>query len=106
MGRMRVCPQCQESFTLAATGRPPTYCSATCRKDAWHARQVQAAVDAALQAEREGANRGHGTRNETPNRGNETIPGAGEECPYCRGLVFGLVEHLGVCPDGPGAHID
>jgi len=60
--RMRVCPQCKEGFQLSPTGRPPTYCSATCRKAAWEARRLQAAVDRAVEAERRRANRG----NETP----------------------------------------
>lgn len=103
MGQMRVCPQCREGFQLAATGRRPTYCSATCRKAAWEARKLQAAVDEAVAAERERANRG----NETANRGNETTADAQlqlgvEECPYCRDVVTGLLAHLVVCPEGPG----
>ncbi|MFF5924407.1 hypothetical protein ACFY8C_39970, partial [Streptomyces flavochromogenes] len=27
----------------------------------------------------------------------------GEECPYCRDVVVGLVEHLRRCPERPGA---
>jgi hypothetical protein len=30
-------------------------------------------------------------------------PVDGEECPYCRYVVVGLVAHLRQCPDGPGA---
>ena len=41
MPRMRVCVHCKEGFQLATTGRPPTYCSATCRKAAWEARKLQ-----------------------------------------------------------------
>lgn len=72
MPRMRVCPQCKEGFQLAATGRPPTYCSATCRKAAWDARRLQAAVDEAVKAERQRANRGNETPTAAGNRGNET----------------------------------
>ncbi|MEV4500358.1 hypothetical protein AB0J84_32300, partial [Micromonospora arborensis] len=58
------------------TGRPPRYCSATCRKKAWEARKLQEAVTVAVAkavaAERRAANRG----NETRKRGNETPPAA------------------------------
>lgn len=72
MPRMRECPQCREAFQLAGTGRPPTYCSATCRKAAWEARRLKAAVDAAVEAERQRANRGNETPGAAGNRGNET----------------------------------
>jgi transcriptional regulator NrdR family protein len=72
MARQRVCPQCQEGFTLATTGRPPTYCSASCRKAAWDARRLRDAVDQAVQEERQRANRGNETGPAAGNRGNET----------------------------------
>jgi hypothetical protein len=76
MSRMRVCQHCQESFELATTGRPPRYCSATCRKKAWEARKLQEAVAVAVAkavaAEQRRANRGNETRQAPENRGNET----------------------------------
>lgn len=79
---MRVCEFCKEGFELASTGRPPRYCSSTCRKNAWHARQtdeaVAGAVARALAAERRRvANRGNETPGTSENRGNETPPQAG-----------------------------
>ncbi|MFD9246845.1 hypothetical protein ACFV0D_33965 [Streptomyces sp. NPDC059556] len=74
--RMRVCGHCQESFALASTGRPPKYCSATCRKAAFDKRRldeaVVAAVAKAVAAERRRSNRGNETRTPAENRGNET----------------------------------
>lgn len=77
---MRVCHHCQESFRLASTGRPPRYCSATCRKAAWEARKLAEAVAVAaakaVAAERRRVSRAANRGNETPvraeNRGNET----------------------------------
>jgi hypothetical protein len=69
---MRACQHCNEAFEVAATGRPPKFCSATCRKKAWEAERIRQAVTVAVAkavaAERRRANRG----NETLNRGNET----------------------------------
>lgn len=74
--RMRVCHHCQEPFTPAATGRPPKYCSATCRKKAFDQRKLDeaviAAVARAIAAERRRENRGNETRQSSGNRGNET----------------------------------
>lgn len=76
MERMRVCQHCQSGFELAATGRPPRYCSSTCRKAAWEARRLQEAVAVAVAkavaAEQRRANRGNETRQTAGNRGNET----------------------------------
>ncbi|GGQ50147.1 hypothetical protein GCM10010279_69320 [Streptomyces mutabilis] len=49
---MRACQHCQESFELASTGRPPKYCSSTCRKNAWHEEKTRQQVAAAVAAER------------------------------------------------------
>jgi len=83
MSRMRVCQHCNEGFEVAATGRPPRFCSSTCRKKAWEAERFRRAVDEqvrekvtvavakAVAAERRrAAIRG----NETPIRQNETPP--------------------------------
>ncbi|GAA3538817.1 hypothetical protein GCM10022263_27950 [Nocardioides daeguensis] len=82
---MRACQQCQESFTIASTGRPPRYCSATCRKKAWEARKMQevvaVAVAKAVAAERRRANRGNETRQAPDIRGNETPPQATAPAP-------------------------
>jgi len=76
MNRMRACQHCNEAFEAATTGRPPKYCSATCRKKAWEAERLRqivvVEVAKAVAAERRRANRG----NETPFRGNETPPQA------------------------------
>jgi hypothetical protein len=85
MTRMKVCEHCSEGFQVAATGRPPKYCSATCRKAAWEAARFRKAVEEevrlkvtvavakAVAAERRrAAIRG----NETPFRQNETPPRA------------------------------
>jgi hypothetical protein len=41
-----------------------------------------------------------------PQRQGRRAPSPGrvvaEECPYCRASVFGLMDHLPVCPEGPG----
>ncbi|MBB4717855.1 hypothetical protein BJ965_007842 [Streptomyces luteogriseus] len=81
MNRMRVCQHCQESFELAATGRPPRYCSATCRKSAWEKRRLDEAVAIAVAKavaaeQRRGRIRGNETRQAPENRGNETPPQA------------------------------
>lgn len=98
MERMRVCHYCDESFRVAPTGRPPKYCSATCRKKGWEKDRLEAALEQAraegraagvaqgVAAERrrhalkpQGGNRGNETENrgnETPFRGNETPPQA------------------------------
>ncbi|MEV5667115.1 hypothetical protein [Streptomyces flaveolus] len=52
MNRMQVCQQCGVPFELAATGRPPKYCSSTCRKNAWYEEKTRQQVDAAVTAER------------------------------------------------------
>jgi hypothetical protein len=77
--RMRVCQHCHEGFEAATTGRPPKYCSATCRKAAWEAEKLRQAVAAAkaeaVVAERRRVARLANRGNETPaagNRGNET----------------------------------
>jgi hypothetical protein len=49
---MKRCEHCRVLFELASTGRPPKFCSATCRKDAWHAEKTRQQVDAAVSAER------------------------------------------------------
>jgi hypothetical protein len=77
--RMRVCQHCQESFELASTGRPPRYCSATCRKAAWEKRRLNEAVAVAVAKavaaeQRRAANRGNETRQTPVIRGNETPP--------------------------------
>ncbi|MFZ3599859.1 hypothetical protein [Streptomyces sp. BH104] len=94
MERMRVCHHCNESFRISPTGRPPKYCSATCRKKAWEKERLEAALEQAraegraagvaqgVAAERrraalkpQGEIRGNETEfrgNETPFRGNET----------------------------------
>jgi len=33
---MTTCPWCGKAFARKAMGRPATYCSASCRKDAWN----------------------------------------------------------------------
>lgn len=81
MSRMRVCQQCQESFELAATGRPPRYCSSTCRKKAWERRRLDEAVAVAVAKavaaeQRRARNRGNETPQAPGNRGNETPPQA------------------------------
>lgn len=86
MNRMRACQHCNESFELAATGRPPKFCSATCRKAAWEAEKLRQAVAVAtakaVAAERRrmtrAANRGNETPEPSGNRGNETPPAAPE----------------------------
>lgn len=78
--RMKACQYCQESFELASTGRPPRYCSATCRKKAWEAEKIRQAVTVAkaqaVAAERRRvaqlANRGNETLPQLDIRGNET----------------------------------
>lgn len=77
MTRMRVCQHCQESFELATTGRPPRYCSATCRKAAWEKRRLDEAVAIAVAKavaaeQRRGRIRGNETPQAPGNRGNET----------------------------------
>ncbi|CAM5546737.1 hypothetical protein SALBM217S_02341 [Streptomyces griseoloalbus] len=80
MTRMRACQHCNEGFEVAATGRPPKYCSSKCRKAAWEAERFRQAVVVEvakrLAAERRRENR----RNETPGssgiRRNETPPQA------------------------------
>jgi endogenous inhibitor of DNA gyrase (YacG/DUF329 family) len=74
--RTRECPQCREAFQAAETGRPATYCSATCRKEAWLKRRQDRAVAQAVEAERQRANRGNETPLAAENRGNETRPAA------------------------------
>lgn len=84
MNRMRACQHCQESFELASTGRPPKFCSATCRKAAWEAEKLREAVAVAkaqaVAAERRRVARLANRGNETPEapdiRGNETPPQA------------------------------
>lgn len=81
MSRMRVCQHCQEAFELATTGRPPRYCSATCRKKAWEKRRldevVAIAVAKAVAAEQRRAQiRGNESRQTPDIRGNETPPQA------------------------------
>ncbi|MGN3955063.1 hypothetical protein ACGV4K_08150 [Streptomyces sp. WAC8370] len=75
--RMRACQHCNESFELASTGRPPRYCSATCRKKAWEKRRLDQAVAVAVAKavaaeQRRGRNRGNETPGTPANRGNET----------------------------------
>lgn len=73
MTRMRVCQHCQESFELATTGRPPRYCSGTCRKKAWEKRRLDEAVAIAVaKAVAAEQRRGRIRGNETPIRRNET----------------------------------
>jgi hypothetical protein len=74
---MRVCRFCQESFQRASTGRPPRYCSATCRKKAWEKARLDEAVAVAVAKavaaeQRRAANRGNETPATPANRGNET----------------------------------
>ncbi|GGT60117.1 hypothetical protein GCM10010271_74120 [Streptomyces kurssanovii] len=73
---MKVCEHCREGFALASTGRPPKYCSSTCRKAAFDKRKldeaVVAAVARAVAAERRRSNRGNETRRVPDIRGNET----------------------------------
>ncbi|MFD4143028.1 hypothetical protein [Streptomyces sp. NPDC058572] len=52
MERMRVCEYCEEPFTLAATGRPPKFCSSTCRKNAWYQARTRQEVALAVTEER------------------------------------------------------
>lgn len=68
MPRMRACAHCREAFEVAATGRPPKYCSASCRRKAWETGRLQAARDQGAEAERERWIR----PNETELRPNET----------------------------------
>lgn len=79
--RLRICQHCDGEFPVASTGRPPKYCSSTCRKNAWHAERtreaVTVAVAKALAAERRGSIRGNETRPASDIRGNET-PVAGQ----------------------------
>ncbi|MFE6430854.1 hypothetical protein ACFVOB_35940 [Streptomyces rochei] len=52
MNPMKVCQHCRVPFELASTGRPPTYCSSTCRKNAWQDAKTRQQVEAAVAAER------------------------------------------------------
>lgn len=81
MTRMRVCQHCNEGFEVATTGRPPRYCSATCRKKAWEKRRLDEAVAIAVAKavaaeQRRGRIRGNETPGPPENRGNETPPQA------------------------------
>lgn len=54
---MRACERvgCQESFRLAATGRPARFCSSRCRRLAWEQERAEAqqrAIEEAVEAER------------------------------------------------------
>lgn len=49
---MRICEHCKEPFHQASTGRPPKFCSSTCRKKAWEAEKMRQAVALAVTQER------------------------------------------------------
>jgi hypothetical protein len=80
------CEWCGGPIRQPATGRRRRYCKPGHREMAYRERRTQRrigeAVDAVAPAPR--------------------APVDGEECPYCRGVVLGLVAHLQRCPEGPG----
>ncbi len=81
MSRMKACQHCNEAFEVAATGRPPKFCSSRCRKAAWEAERFRQAVVVEvakrMAAERRRENRRNETQEASGNRRNETPSQAG-----------------------------